>query len=165
MKTIKLILVSLFFASYGIAQTLTIPKQYTLSTESDFDKYEQTAIECANFITTSPLNSQTALRSEASKFLMDYVSKSPTIKVEINQKAIPFVSNAELLTVYIASWVKSYGAQNHANLKEEFTIRAANETLNYYKNNKSAIGKVKGIKKFLKLQADEKLESHIKANL
>ena len=165
MKTLKLILFSLIIASTGFAQGLTVPKQYTLNTESDFDKYEQNAVECAEFLMTTPVNQQTALRSEAAKFLIEYVSKSPTIKVELNQSATPFVSNGELFTIYLASWVKSYAAQNHANNKEEFTIRAANETLNFYKANRSKIGKVKGIKKFIKMQADGKLESHIKANL
>jgi phosphoribosylformylglycinamidine (FGAM) synthase PurS component len=165
MKTIKLILVSLILASTGFAQGLTVPKQYTLNTESDFDKYEHDVIECAKFLITTPVSQQTSLRREAAKFLTDYVSKSPTIKVELNQKATPFVSNPELLTIYLASWVKSYAAQNHINNKEEFTIRAANETLNYYKSNKVKIGKVKGIKKFLKLQADGKLKNHIKASL
>ena len=165
MKTIKLILVSLILASTGFAQVLTVPKQYTLNTESDFDKYEHDVIECAKFLMTNLVNQQTALRNEAAKFLTEYVSKSPTIKVELNQKATPFVSNPELLTIYLASWVKSYAAQNHINNKEEFTIRAANETLNYYTANKSKIGKVTDIKKFLQLQADGKLENHIKSHL
>ena len=165
MKTIKLILFSLILASTGFSQNLNIPSQYTLVTESDFDKYEHIATECAEFLISTPLDKQTTLRKEASKFLIEYVSKSPTISVEINQKATPFVTNADLLTIYIASWVKSYSAQNHANNKEEFTIRAANEALNFYTANKSNIDKIKGIKKFLKLQADNKLDDYIKTNL
>lgn len=165
MKTIKLIVLSLIFASSSIAQNLTVPKQCILNTEADFDKYEHNAIECAEFLITTPIDQQIALRSEAAKFLVTYVSKSPTIKVELNQNATPFVTNGELLTIYLASWVKSYTAQNHVNLKEEFTIRAANETLNYYTSNKNNIGKVKGIKKLLKLQTNGSLEDHIKENL
>lgn len=165
MKTIKLILVSLLFTSIGLSQGITIPKQYSLNTESDFDKYENIAMQCAEFILTTPFNQQSTLRGEASKFLIEYVSKSNSVKVELNQNATPFISNEDLLTVYIASWFRSYGLQNHANNKEEFTLRAANETLDFYKANKNHINKVKGIKKYLKLQADGKLENHIKSNL
>ena len=165
MKTIKLIALSLILASSSISQSITVPKKCILNTEADFDKYEHNAKECAEFLIATPIHQQTALRGEAAKFLITYVSKSPTIKVELNQNATPFVKNGELLTIYLASWVKSYTAQNHANNKEEFTIRAANETLNYYTANKNKIGKVKGIKKFLKLQSAGKLEDHIKANL
>jgi len=165
MKTIKLVLASLILASTSLAQGLTIPKHYNLITESDFDKYEHTVTKCANFLINTPVNQKTNLRAEAAKFLIDYVSKSPTIKVELNQNVTPFISNVELSTIYLASWVKSYSAQNHINNKEEFTIRAANETLNYYSANKSKIGKVSDIKKFLKLQANGKLENHIKSSL
>ena len=131
----------------------------------DFEKYEQDAIACADWIMKTPLNEQKAKRAKAYKFLISYVSGSPKISATLNVEASPYIDNQDLLVVFLASWTKSCLQQNYANNIEEFTLRATDDVLKFYSKNKKSVGKAKKIKKFLKMQKKGTLHAYVKSKL
>ncbi len=165
MKTVKLILLSLILSTGVIAQSFTVPKNYKFKTEADYEKYEADAIACADWIMKTPLNEQKTKRAKAYKFLIEYVSGSPKISATLNSEASPYINNTDLLAVFLASWTKSCLTQNYVNNIEEFTLRATDDVLKFYKKNKKSVGKAKGIKKFLKMQKKGTLHAYVKSKL
>ena len=165
MKIFKLIILSLFISSTYFAQSFSVPKNYKLKVEADFEKYEQDAIACADWIMKTPLNEQKAKRAKAYKFLISYVSGSPKISATLNVEASPYIDNQDLLVVFLASWTKSCLQQNYANNIEEFTLRATDDVLKFYSKNKKSVGKAKKIKKFLKMQKKGTLHAYVKSKL
>lgn len=165
MKTLKLIALSLLLSGSIIAQSFSVPKNYELKTASDYEKYEHTMIECADWLMATPLGQQTAKRKKAYKFVLDYVMGSPKIQALINSKATPYLNNSHLMVIYLASWSKSCLTQNYVNNKEEFTLRATRDAMKYYTSNKATIGKAKKMKKFIKLESQGKLDQYITSKM
>ena len=165
MKTIKLILLSLILSTGVIAQSFTVPKNYKFKTEADYEKYESDAIACADWLMKTPINEQNTKRNKAYKFLIEYVEGSPKIKATLNIEASPYINNPHLLVIFLASWTKSCLTQNYVNNIEEFTLRATDDVLKFYKKNKKHVGKAKGIKKFLKMEKKGTLHAYVKSKL
>lgn len=165
MKYLHLILLSLFLTSGIFSQAFKVPKNYVLKEAKDYEKYEHKAIECADWLMKTPLGTQPAKREKATSFLVNYVTGSPKIKAVLNIEATPFINNQNLMVIFLASWTKSCLTQNYANNEEEFTLRATEDCLNFFKKNKKSIGKAKKIKKYLKMQDKGTLNAYVKSKL
>ena len=165
MKTLQLIILSLFISFSYFSQDFAVPKNYKLKVEADFEKYEQDAIACADWIMNTPLNEQKNKRAKAYKFLISYVSSSPKIKATLNSKACPYLNNTDLLVVFLASRTKRCLTQNYVNNVEEFTVRGTNDVVKFYNKNKKHVGKAKKIKKFAKLYKKGTLDAYVKSKL
>jgi len=160
MKTIKLIIITLLFSTTLISQGFQVPTSYSFTTDADFQKHENTIHECAVWLMANPVNLDIQKRKNATKFLIDYVTASPQVAVELNGELTPFVTNQDFMVIFIASWTKSCLSQNYVNNKQEFTVRATEDVIAFYKANKKNLKKTKKIKKFVKLQQDGLLENH-----
>ena len=165
MKHLILLLSFFVFTINSVAQQFEVPKNYEFKTEADYDKYESEILACVDWLMTSPINKQVRKRDKAVCFLAAYSIDNKRVNPHLDKKEFSFLLNGELGVIYIASWTKSCLTQNYVNNKEEFTLRATNQVIDYYLANQSKIKKSKGIKEFVDQKQNGTLDSFVKSKL
>ena len=165
MKTFLSLALTLLISTAAFTQSYSVPEDYEFKTEKDYDKYEDDILKCVDWLMNTPIHKYTKKRGEAYQFLVEYVEGSPKIEAMLNLDASPYLRNPHLLVIYLASWTKSCLTQNYVNNIEEFTLRATDDVMKYYANNKKYIGKVKKMKKFEKMEKKGTLHAYVKSKL
>lgn len=165
MKKITLLITLVISSVLAYSQSFEIPKNYEFKTEADYDKYESDILACVDWLMTSPIHKEVRKRDKAVTFLAAYSRDNDRVNPYLDKKEFPFLLNGELGVIYIASWTKSCLTQNYVNNKEEFTLRATNQVIEYYLANQSKIKKGKGIQLFVNQKNQGNLASFVNSKL
>lgn len=150
---------SLSSTAYAQQAALDLPELRLYKAE-DYPKYEKDVLSAINWMTSTPVDENPGQRKEAEKFLFTWVSGSPDVSVVIDPRIIDLSNDGHLLLVYIGGWAKN-AIENPKADKEENLTAALNTTLEFYQNNKEALGKNKATEKLLKLKEKGKFEEHV----
>jgi hypothetical protein len=87
------------------------PQNIRLQSAEDYAKAEPEVLRCIAYLDTVSLDEENA-RSGANRFLITWLSGSPTVNVEINPYLMKLVDrNKELLSIFMGGWTK-YSIQN-----------------------------------------------------
>ena len=165
MKKIALILTLPLFTILTYSQQFEVPKNYEFKIEADYDKYENDIIDCANWLMKTPYGKNIGKREDAVTFLVAYLVNNERVKPHIKKQDFPFLLNGDLRVIYFASWTKSCLTQNYVNNKEEFTLRATNQVVEFYLANQKKLRKAKGMKPFVQQKQQGTLDTFVKSKL
>lgn len=120
MKTMPLkrifILIPCFFAlSKGFAQQFSIPQNVQLHSKDDYIKYEKDIIATADWLQATPVGNDDATRKQANTFLMQWVTGSSTVNVNVNADFIGKLcdKNSDLLMMFIAGYTRNALQNNY----------------------------------------------------
>ena len=81
-------------------------------TREEFVRSEKAVINTVNWLENTPVDQQTELRSQRKAQLIAWITNSPTVTLEINEKLVPFIKkNPELLIIFMGGWTK-YSLEN-----------------------------------------------------
>lgn len=146
------------------AQTdFELPDNIKLKSKEDYSKYESDFINAAKWLEETDLNKETEKRQKVNAFVIEYVSGSPTITIEISsQIGKLYEDNPQLLAIYLASYGR-HSLENKDATKFTSTKAAVVSMMNVYKKG-IKISKNKEMDKIIKL-SDEKLDDYIKTKL
>ena len=165
MKKVILILIMGLFSIGLQSQNFEVPKDYKLKKAEDYASYENTVIDCVNWLETVPLNEQVNKRKDANTFLLEWVSGSPNTHVEINQAIVTFSTTSPgMLMVFIGGWVKYALEEKGNDDKVAGGLAGLESVIEVYKSNKNIIGKDKNIEKYIKMQSKGKLLDYVREN-
>jgi hypothetical protein len=110
-KIICPVLGFLLFVSTGFSQNEkmldVLPK-----TKADYISSEPSVINTIDWLENSPVNQQVGKRKQLNAKLLAWLTNSPTVTIDLNEKTTPFVKkNPELLFIFMGGWTK-YSLQN-----------------------------------------------------
>lgn len=139
MKTIKIfssILAIVLLATSVSAQEFVVPQKYSLEKAEDYATYEDDIIACATWLETAPVKGEKKKLKAANMFLMQWLTGSPSVTIEINEKIVNFSEvNPELLSVFMAGWAK-YALENKSEYNEvSANIAGIRSVIKSYDNN------------------------------
>lgn len=75
----------------------TLPDEFELNTPEDYPQYQEIVIESLQWLLKTPLEEEVNLRAKQNAFDLIWLSGSPTISLDIDSKAMPFMENHEEL--------------------------------------------------------------------
>lgn len=170
MKMIKIFSFT-FFISFltttAVAQEFQIPQNVTLQNESDFKNYESDVVNAITWLENTPVNKQSAKRKEVNSFLLQWMTGTPTISIDLGKFQTELTAdNPDLLVMYLAGWSK-FAIENPAEKDNKLMCNLAGvkSVLNLYsKNVGKGISKNKKIEKLLKMD-ESKLQAYVQKEI
>ncbi|MBB4801865.1 hypothetical protein HNP37_001926 [Flavobacterium nitrogenifigens] len=163
-KTIITFVIALFTGFCATSQTkFDLPQDIKLKTESDYVKYENDIVSATKWLEETDLDKETDKRKQIDAFVINWVSGTPTITVEMNSSIMKlYGKNNELLVLYMGSY-SSYFIENK-NADKTSAIKAGLVSMiNVYKKGIS-IKKNKEMEKVIEALDQNKLDEYITKN-
>jgi hypothetical protein len=154
---------------FGLTTILTVqaqskfevPQNIELKTKDDYAKYETAIIEAAKWLEETDLNKEGEKRQQVNGFVLQWVSGSPTINVEINEQLGKiYGKNAQLLGLYLASYTRNFLENKSTATKFSATKAGIISMMTVYKKG-IEISKSKEMDKLIKLTDNNKLDEYI----
>ena len=154
---------------FGLTSILTVqgqtkfevPQNVELKTKDDYAKYETAIIDAAKWLEETDLNKEAEKRQQVNAFVLQWVSGSPTINVDINEQLGKiYGKNAQLLGLYLASYTRNFLENKSTATKISATKAGLISMMNVYKKG-IEISKSKEMDKLIKLTDDNKLDDYI----
>lgn len=161
----KVLLLSSIFALASVmtvqGQTkFEVPQKVELNTEADYAKYEKSIIDAAKWLEATDLNKEAEKRQQVNGFVLQWLSGSPNVTVDINEQlGALFENNAQLLGIYLASYTRNFLEQKSAATKFSAVKAGLLSMINVYKKGID-ISKNKEMDQLLKLN-DAQLDNYI----
>ncbi|MBC5774896.1 hypothetical protein H8S95_12540 [Pontibacter sp. KCTC 32443] len=163
-KAIFTLLISALSIS-AYAQNFEVPQNYKLVAKEDYAPYEQDIVNCVNWLAETPVNQETDKRQEANAFLFKWVSGSPNVHVELNDKVVTFIGTSpELLLVYLGGWAKRSITTKDYDNKIEGSLAGIESVIAFYTKNREHLPKDKAVEKYIKLKEKGELRDFIVKN-
>lgn len=149
-----------------IWQTLASSDSYTLETEADYVRYEDDLVEAVNWLINEPLDYEDDLRVLRSGFVMKWIAGCPYLAVELNEDIVPYTEDCfNCMIVFMGGWAK-YAIENKVyDNPLEGNMQGTNAVIQFYNRNKTELGNIKSINKFIELKAKGKLQSYIEKKI
>lgn len=133
-----------------------------LKTKEDFAKYETKVIEDIDWLMNTPLNQKSQTRKEKSAFLIQWLTGSPTVSIELVPGIVP-LDSPECLVSFMGGWTKYSLKNNYSKNKIDCALAGAESAIEFYEKNKSELGKNSDMKKLIKQKNKGKLKKYIKS--
>lgn len=149
----------------AFSQSFEVPADYKFETKDDYSKYEQDVIEGVNWLLKTPLNQEQAKRKEVNAFLMEWLSGSPSVTIEVNSEIVTFMDCPDCLMVFLGGWAKHTLETKDNSDKLKGNLAGIESVIKFYELNKATIGKNKAVQKYIKMKEKGNLEEHIRARI
>lgn len=140
-------------------------KQQELKTKEDYAKYEQDVINGYNWLMKTPIDLEPTKRKELNAFLMQWMTGSPNVSIELSQKIVTYMDCGECLMMFMGGWTKYALESKDFKNKVKGNLAGTESVIKFYLLNKKSLGKNTAIEKFIKLKEENKLEEYIKSNI
>ena len=154
---------------FGLTSILTVqgqtkfevPQNVELTSKEDYAKYEPAIIDAAKWLEETDLNKEAEKRQQVNAFVLQWVSGSPTVNVDINEQLGKiYGKNAQLLGLYLASYTRTFLENKSTATKFLATKAGLISIMNVYKKG-IEISKSKEMDKLIKLTEENKLDDYI----
>ena len=121
-----LLALGLLVSTASLAQTTPspVPAGYTFQAQPDHDRYVPQVLATINWLETSTLPTDDAQRRAANQFLIQWISGTSTVSVQL-QEYVTDLSNkdGDLLMAFMGGWTR-YALQN-AGTKDQLLLNTA----------------------------------------
>jgi len=162
MNKIKMLICLLFVSTSLLAQEVEIPNDLKLENAEDYKKTEQLVLNSTEWLLKTPISENQSKRKEINAFLMKWMSGSPTVSIELVSGIVP-LDCADCLMSFMSGWIKYSLENNYSKDKVECAVAGAENAVEFYKKNKSELGKNSDMEKLMKQQKKGKLKKYIKS--
>ncbi len=160
MNKIKTLIFLLFVSTNLLAQEVEIPTDLKLESAEDFQKTEQLVLNSADWLLKTPISENAGKRKNINAFLMKWMSGSPTVSIELVSGIVP-LDCADCLMSFMSGWTKYSLKNNYSKNKVECALAGAENAIEFYKKNKSKLGKNSDMEKLIKQEKKGKLKKYI----
>jgi hypothetical protein len=168
MKNMRFLLTAclLFLITLSYSQTSeTLLSEVPDSPEGFDSTSEKQAIATINWLEKTPLDQNAKKRQQQTALLVQWITKSPTVSIELNASTLTFMKkNPELLIFFMGGWTKYCLQHNHSNDKVKCTMAGLKSAIKIYKKGVE-IKKDKNMEKLIALQDKGELEDWVKKQL
>jgi hypothetical protein len=164
-KILALLLISVCSMNGKLfSQEFVVPANYRLEIKEDYSPYEKDIIAAAKWLETISFNSESEKLSEASAFVIKWISGSPTVNVEIFPVVMDLENkNKGMLVLYMTACAR-YSLENGYSKDMRAQQKAAIlSMINAYKS-ANGIKKDKKMDKIVKANDEGKLDEWLQQN-
>jgi hypothetical protein len=166
MTTRSVVLISIFFVisiNQLKSQDFEVPKNYVLSSNADYQKYETEIIACANWLENFPLDKDEMKRKEANAFLMQWLTGTPNVSINLNADLVSKYTekNPQLLMIFMAGWTRYSLENNYSKDQQKGYYEGYKSMINVYKKG-IGISKDKNMGKLVEVYDKGELENWVK---
>ena len=162
MNKIKMLICLLFVSTSLLAQDVEIPSDLKLENAEDYKETEQLVLNSTEWLWKTPISENQNKRKEINAFLMKWMSGSPTVSIELVSGIVP-LDCADCLMSFMSGWTKYSLENDYSKDKVECAVAGAENAIEFYKKNKSELGKNSDMEKLMKQQKKGKLKKYIKS--
>lgn len=163
-KTVVFILTFCLLATKSFSQDFSLLDPLP-TTKEEFIKSEPAIISLVDWLENTPLDQEPDKRKRMYAILLAWLTNSPTVTVEVNQKVTPMSKkNPDLLAIFLGGWTK-YSLQNsYSKDPVKGNLAGIKSVIKVYK---MGIGmkKDKDIEKLVDLDSKNELEAWIVSTL
>lgn len=143
----------------------TAKKTYELKNKEDYALYEEDIVKMTNWLINTPLSEESELRRQINAFIVEWVTGSPKVSVELSEKTVPYLKCSECLALFMGSWSKYCIETNDYENAPEACLAATRDVITFYTKNKKELGKNKEIEKLIVLQEKGELKAYVEESL
>ncbi|PCI95922.1 MAG: hypothetical protein COB15_11635 [Flavobacteriales bacterium] len=140
-------------------------KQNQLETKEDYAKYEKDVVNGYNWLMKTPIETEPTKRKEINSFLIQWMTGSPNVSIELSEKIVTYMDCGECLMMFMGGWTKYALESKDFKNKVKGNLAGTESVIKFYLLNKNSLGQNKSIEKFIKLKRENKLEEYIKSNI
>ena len=133
--------------------------------EIDYELYEEDVLKAVDWLIETPLGEEPEARKEISGFLVQWISGTPKVTIEISAGVVTYMDCPECLVIFMGGWTKYALESGDYENKIKGNLAGTESVIAFYKKNKNVLGKNKAIEKLIKLQKNNKLEAYIEDEL
>ena len=162
MKKIIPLFVLLFISTILISQEVEIPNNLSLKKAEDFKKAEPLVLQSIDWLSQTPVSENTTKRKEVNGFLMQWISGSPSVTIELISGIVP-LDCPECLMSFMTGWTKYSLENNYSKNKLECVLAGVENAIGFYTSNKSEIGKNSDMEKLIKMKTKGKLKKFVES--
>lgn len=156
-------LICILFASTSLAaQNVEIPGNLKLETAEDYKQTEQLVLSATDWLLNTPVSEEPNKRQVINAFLMKWMIGSPTVSIELVPGIVP-LECADCLIVFMSGWTKYSLENDYLKDKVKCALAGAENTIKFYKKNKSELGENSDMDKLIKHQKKGKLKNYIQS--
>jgi len=150
------------FAFSGIkAQEFEIPKNYEMQEAGDYEKYHEDIIACSDWLQSVGPNEEGMKRAAASKFLITWVTGTPSITMELHGETLEYVEkNPDLMTIFMGAW-SAHFLRTGDTSQVGGSLAGLNAVIDYYVKFKDDLNRDRSLKKLLKLREKGELREYV----
>jgi hypothetical protein len=165
MKNIIPVLFSLLISFPSFSQNFDVPKDVHLETKEDYAQYEGDIIKAVDWLIKTPVGSEKDKRLKVNAFLLQWLTGSPNVMIEITQEIATFMDCSDCLMIFMGGWAKYSLENNDYADKIKGNLAGIESVIEFYNSNKGILGKNNAIEKYAKLKNKGKLEKHIQSKI
>jgi len=162
MNKIKMLICLLFVSTSLFAQDVEISSDLKLETPEDFKKTEQLVLNSTEWLLKTPISENPDKRKEINFFLLNWMTGSPSVSIELVSGIVP-LDCADCLMLFMSGWTKYSLENDYSKDKVECAVAGIENAIEFYKRNKSELGKNSDMEKLIKQQKNGKLKTFIKS--
>ena len=140
-------------------------KTYELKNKEDYALYEDDIVKMTTWLIETPLSEEADLRKQINSFIVEWVSGSPKVSVELSEKTVPYMKSGDCLALFMGSWSKYCIETNDYENALEACFSATKDVITFYTKNKKELGKNKEIEKLIVLKDKGELKSYLENHL
>ncbi len=152
----------LFVSTSLLAQNVGIPSDLKLENAENYKETEQLVLNSTEWLLKTPISENPNKRKEINAFLMKWMSGSPTVSIELVSGIVP-LDCADCLMSFMSGWAKHSLENDYSKDKVECAVAGAENAIEFYKKNKSELGKNSDMEKLMKQQKKGKLKKYIES--
>ncbi|NOT76789.1 MAG: hypothetical protein HOP08_17830 [Cyclobacteriaceae bacterium] len=153
-----------FTSLITFSQEFKVPEDIKLESREDFAAQEKNILSCVDWLMKTPLTEQKEKRTEANRYLMQWLTGTPDVHIEIKQEIVTFMDSPDLLMIFMGAWAKNTIETRDADNKAANNLKGIEAVMEVYTKNSGSIPKIKSIEKYVKMKEKGTLEDYIKRN-
>lgn len=124
---------------------------------------EEEVLECIEWLRNTPLSESREARKAANAFLMQWISTSPTVHVELSARIVDMASNnPDLLPVYVGGWIEYALHEGVGFPTADAHISGMRSVIDFYRKNRDYLNRDKFIEKLTKQEQKGTMEKFLR---
>lgn len=174
-KLLLSILFCLGICSVVSAQTFNVPR-YSFKTDKDYALFEPIVLNAYDWLIETPFTEEPGKREAAERFIMEWLSGTPTVSVMIGPIVGGIMSeNRNFMTIVLGGYAvyllhekKGDGALNSLEVRGDSeqdqiaaTEAAVHYAIDFYQKNRATVGACPAIERYIKMDKKGKLTEYI----
>lgn len=125
----------------------------------------QDILDCITWLQKTPISEDRDIRYTANAFLLQWLSKSPEVHVELRADIVDMAEkNPDLMAIYMSGWAEYSIRKNEEYPTVEAHIKGMEAVLDFYKKNKGELNRDNHLEKLIKQDSKGKMHEILRKN-
>jgi len=155
----------LFITTLVIAQDFEVPKGYSFFELEDYENQRSNVIKAVNWLESTPINEQATKRKKVNSFLMEWLTGSTDVSINIDSDVVTFMDCGDCLMMFMGSWARYALINKDYNNNFKGNYEGVEAVISLYEKNRERLGSIKAVEKYIKQKNKGKLENYIKTKI